>query len=132
MKKTITFITTFVTLLVVALFLVMNSGATPANAQETNLLVNPGFNDPFSSFTPIFGYQQNACQAGVCTTAQMPAGWLPWWVPQSSSDDEFTNRMPEFKPVCPYAPCPEKFQNRFGILERICCVLEIRWWCVKR
>ncbi len=111
MKKTFTFITTFVTLLVVALFLVMNSGAT-VSAQETNLLVNPGFNGPHETFTPIFGYQQNACQAGVCTTAQMPPGWLPWWTPQSSDDDQYTNRMPEYKPVCPYSPCPEKFQNR--------------------
>ena len=105
MKKKFTFIATFLAMFIFALFLVINSQST-VSAQQTNLLVNPGFNDPYSSFTPIFGYQQSACAAGVCTTAQMPAGWLPWWQPQTSSDEEYENRMPEYKPVCPFAPCP--------------------------
>ena len=77
-----------------------------AFAQGENLLTNPGFEGEYSTFTPIAGYQQDACQVGVCTTAQMPAGWLPWWVPQTEDDEPWFNRMPEYKPVCPYQPCP--------------------------
>lgn len=77
-----------------------------ASAQGENLLVNPGFEGEYSTFTPIAPYQSEACQVGVCTTAQMPAGWLPWWVPQTATDEPWFNRMPEYKPVCPYQPCP--------------------------
>lgn len=78
----------------------------PAAAQGENLLTNPSFEGAYSSFTPIAGYQQEACSVGVCTTAQMPAGWLPWWVPQTEDDEPWFNRMPEYKPVCPFEPCP--------------------------
>ncbi|MCA9981266.1 MAG: LysM peptidoglycan-binding domain-containing protein [Anaerolineales bacterium] len=78
----------------------------PAAAQGENLLTNPSFEGAYTTFTPITGYQQEACSVGVCTTAQMPAGWLPWWVPQTEDDEPWFNRMPEYKPVCPFDPCP--------------------------
>ena len=108
MKKKFVSITTLLVLLMATLFLVIDSGST-ANAQEssTNLLANPGFEGAFSGFVPIFPYQQEQCKvAGVCNTAQVPGSWTPWWTPQSDSDEDWQNRMPEYKPVCPYAPCP--------------------------
>ncbi|MEM8856779.1 MAG: LysM peptidoglycan-binding domain-containing protein [Chloroflexota bacterium] len=105
MRNKLTLITIVLTLLIGGIALVVNTGST-ADAQETNLLVNPGFDNPYSSFTPIFGYQQTQCTLGVCTTAQMPTGWLPWWQPQAETDEDTINRMPEYKPVCPYSPCP--------------------------
>lgn len=76
-----------------------------AHAQQ-NLLVNPGFDGQYSSFVPQTDQQKAACTLGVCTTAQMPDGWFPWWVSQSATDGELINRMPEYKPVCPSQPCP--------------------------
>lgn len=108
MKKKFISVTTLMVLLMATLFLVIDSGST-ANAQEssTNLLGNPGFEGAFSGFVPIFPYQQEQCKvAGVCNTAQVPGSWTPWWTPQSDSDEDWQNRMPEYKPVCPYAPCP--------------------------
>ncbi|MEM9774126.1 MAG: LysM peptidoglycan-binding domain-containing protein [Chloroflexota bacterium] len=105
MRNKLTLITVFVALMLGAMTLVINTGST-ADAQEVNLLTNPGFDDPYSSFTPIFSYQQEQCTLGVCTTAQIPGGWLPWWQPQLSTDEETINRMPEYKPVCPFSPCP--------------------------
>lgn len=80
-----------------------------AHAQQ-NLLINPGFDGAYSSFIPQTDQQKAACTLGVCTTAQMPDGWFPWWVSQSATDGELINRMPEYKPVCPSQPCP--FLNR--------------------
>ncbi|MFT7585681.1 MAG: LysM repeat protein [Cellvibrionaceae bacterium] len=106
MKKKFTVITGLLTLLIVALTLIIGTGST-ANAQETNLLSDPGFEGAFSGFVPIFEYQQEQCKvAGVCNTAQIPRSWTPWWTPQVKSDEDWENRMPEYKPVCPYAPCP--------------------------
>lgn len=108
MKKKFTVITTLLTLLVATLLLALGSGST-VNAQDAgqNLLVNPGFEGAFSGFVPIFPYQQEQCQvAGVCNTAQVPSPWTPWWTPQTDADEDWQNRMPEYKPVCPYAPCP--------------------------
>ncbi|MFK7801279.1 MAG: LysM peptidoglycan-binding domain-containing protein [Anaerolineae bacterium] len=108
MKKKFTVITTLLTLLVATFVLALGTGST-VNAQDAgqNLLANPGFEGAFSGFVPIFQYQQEQCKvAGVCNTAQVPSGWTPWWTDQTSSDEDWQNRMPEYKPVCPYAPCP--------------------------
>jgi len=75
-------------------------------AQGENLLANPSFEGAYSGFVPVTQEQNEACPHGVCTTAQMPAGWLPWWVPQQDTDEPWFNRMPEYKPVCPFDPCP--------------------------
>jgi hypothetical protein len=73
---------------------------------QTNLLTNPSFEGGYSSYIPQTPEQQASCPVGECTTAQMPAGWFPWWVPQTSDNEPWENRMPEFKPVCPFEPCP--------------------------
>lgn len=76
----------------------------PAQAQGENLLVNPGFEGPFSQFIPQTAEQKAACSAGVCTTANLAAGWNPWWVNQTAGDPDWKNRMPEYKPAeMPYA-----------------------------
>ncbi len=77
-----------------------------AQAQGENLLANPSFEGAYSSYIPQSEEQKKACPVGTCTTAQMPAGWFPWWVVQTANDEPWQNRMPEYKPVCPYAPCP--------------------------
>lgn len=92
---------------VMALFAVTAVSMQPTvQAQGENLLTNPGFEGAYSSFTPQTAQQQEACPVGVCTTAQMPAGWFPWWVSQTEDDLPEINRMPEYKPVCPFDPCP--------------------------
>lgn len=78
--------------------------SAPAQAQGENLLVNPGFEGPFSQFIPQTAEQKAACPAGVCTTANLAAGWNPWWVNQAAGDPDWKNRMPEYKPAeMPYA-----------------------------
>lgn len=97
------------------LFLVAHS-LTPAQAQGANLLLNAGFNGPYSAFTPITPDQLSSCPAGICQTAQVPISWQPWWKAQKPGDQWFENRMPEFKQACPSPdpvnpqPCP--FMNR--------------------
>lgn len=88
------------------LAIVAVSMRSTAWAQGQNLLTNPGFEGAYSSFTPQTDQQRAACPVGVCTTAQMPAGWFPWWVSQTADDLPEINRMPEYKPVCPFDPCP--------------------------
>lgn len=81
-----------------------------AQAQSGNLLVNPGFDGPYSAFIPQTAEQQASCPAGICQTAQVPNGWYPFWIGQTAEDEWWENKMPEYKPVCPSGPCP--FMNR--------------------
>ena len=94
-------------LIAILLFVGLATSIQPqASAQGENLLTNPGFEGQYASYFPVTDAQKEACPHGECTTAQMPAGWLPWWVPQTENDLPEINRMPEWKPVCPYQPCP--------------------------
>lgn len=93
-------------LAIVAGALVLAGRQEPASAQGQNLLTNPSFEGAYSSYIPQSDAQRQACPVGECTTAQMPAGWFPWWVIQTADDEPWENRMPEYKPVCPFEPCP--------------------------
>lgn len=95
-------------LLLIAFILLLSTAVAqqPTQAQGQNLLVNPGFDGQYASFTPQTPDQKSDCPVGVCTTAQMPSGWFPWWVSQTQDNEPWQNRMPEYKPVCPFDPCP--------------------------
>lgn len=84
----------FVLLAIFGLSLFAFSGEDTANAQGANLLVNPSFEGQYASYVPETPAEMGDCQLGVCTTAQMPAGWKPWWVKERSSDVN-----PEYKPA---------------------------------
>ncbi|MCO5187924.1 MAG: LysM peptidoglycan-binding domain-containing protein [Anaerolineae bacterium] len=74
----------------------------PTQAQGQNLLVNPDFEGEYTAYVP--NPPIAACPVGTCSTAQMPAGWTPWWVVQKPGDENWYNRMPEWKPAtAPFA-----------------------------
>lgn len=80
--------------LLVGTVLVLFALNRPATAQESNLLANPSFEGQFSSYVPELPQEVADCSLGVCTTAQVPAGWKPWWVKERPTDVN-----PEFKPA---------------------------------
>ena len=63
----------------------------------TNLLLNPSFEGEYQSYRPPSGHPD--CPAGICTTAQMANGWLPFWRSHNSADPGHIIRMPEWKPA---------------------------------
>ncbi len=63
-------------------------------AQSENLLSNPSFEGQYSSYKPETALEQADCPLGVCTTAQVPSGWKPWW-----SKERPTDVNPEYKPA---------------------------------
>lgn len=73
---------------------VFASGQDTAAAQGVNLLVNPSFEGAYDSYIPETPQEAADCPLGICTTAQMPAGWKPWWVKERPSDVN-----PEYKPA---------------------------------
>ena len=76
----------------------------PALAEGENLLANPGFEGEYSSFIPQTAQQKAACPADVCRTANLAAGWNPWWVNQAAGEPDWKTNMPEYKPAeLPYA-----------------------------
>jgi LysM repeat protein len=77
--------------------------AEPTFAQGENLLTNPSFEGAYSSYVPAGGHPD--CPAGVCTTVQIPAGWMPWWAKDRPSDGN-----PEYKP----ATAPFAYRIRSG------------------
>jgi LysM repeat protein len=79
---------------IASLSLLLSPSTDPAVAQGENLLVNPSFEGKYSSYTPETGQEQADCKTGLCNTAQMPAGWKPWWVKERPTDVN-----PEFKPA---------------------------------
>lgn len=58
-----------------------------------NLLENPSFEGPYSSYIPPKGHPDCGDE---CTTAQMADGWTPWWV---QSDPGAGIGNPEYKPA---------------------------------
>jgi hypothetical protein len=62
-----------------------------------NLLTNPSFEGPYSSYDPPPNFPD--CPFGICTTAQMAAGWTPYWRSHNPADPEWIMRMPEYKPA---------------------------------
>ena len=80
----------------VALMVILGASLiSNVSAQDNNLLANPSFEGGYSSFVPSPPIAD--CPHGVCTTAQMAAGWVPWWVSQTAEDPSWRNRMPEYK-----------------------------------
>ncbi len=84
---------TFRRLIPVALILALGVGSWPpawtavaAPVAQTNLLVNPGFEDPFVPF-------------GGDTTRLVANGWSAWHVPQREGDEGFRNLKPEYQPA---------------------------------
>ena len=85
----------------------------PANIcleqNSPNLLINPSFEGQYTSYVPETPIDD--CPAGVCTTAQIPEGWTPYWLSHDDNDDPWIIRQPEYKPACiGTTPCP--FPNR--------------------
>lgn len=78
-------------------FILATTSQSPQVLAQENLLVNPSFEGPYSDYVPNPPIPD--CASGVCTTAQMAAGWWPWWVSQVSGDPDWKNRMPEYKPA---------------------------------
>jgi len=60
----------------------------PAQAQSTNLLTNPGFEQPFST---VDGDPPR----------EVAQGWVPWHVPAPAGSPSFFNRQPEYYPTAP-------------------------------
>jgi len=78
----------------VALSLLLTLAEQTVQAQEGNLLTNPSFEGAFSSYVPELPQEIADCRLGICTTAQVPLGWKPWWVKERPTDVN-----PEYKPA---------------------------------
>lgn len=63
-------------------------------AQGQNLLANPSFEGQYSSYVPETPQELADCPRNICTTAQMPQGWKPWWIKERPTDVN-----PEYKPA---------------------------------
>lgn len=88
-------------LLYVVLFaslLGLAAAAQPVQAQDGNLLQNPGFEGGYSAYVPQTAQERADCPHGICNTAQVPPNWRPWWIKARSSDAN-----PEYKPAAPFA-----------------------------
>lgn len=68
-----------------------------AAADVANLVENPSFEGAYSAYVPPDGHPD--CDLGVCQTAQMAAGWTPWWRSHDPADPGYIIRMPEYKPA---------------------------------
>lgn len=84
-------------LMVLALFglgFLLFAAENQAQAQGANLLANPSFEGQYSSYVPETPQELADCPRNICTTAQLPQGWKPWWVRERSTDVN-----PEYKPA---------------------------------
>jgi LysM repeat protein len=79
--------------------LILLSADAPVNAQGENLITNSSFEGLYESYVPETPQELADCPLGICTTAQMPWGWKPWWVKERPTDVN-----PEFKPAEASAP----------------------------
>jgi hypothetical protein len=85
---------TFALLLLTSFGLLLSLTDSLATAQGENLLVNPSFEGAYSAYTPETAQEQADCPVGVCSTAQVPNGWKPWWIKERPTDVN-----PEYKPA---------------------------------
>lgn len=81
-------------LVLVSLILVVIAWDGTSSAQGQNLLTNPGFEGQYGSYVPETAQELADCPLNICTTAQVPSGWKPWWVKERPTDVN-----PEFKPA---------------------------------
>jgi hypothetical protein len=92
------------------LLLILVTGITAVLAGGgVNLLENPSFEGQYSSYIPPGGHPD--CPAGICTTAQMAPGWVPWWRSHDPGDPDFIIRMPEYKPADPNFITPPRVRT---------------------
>ena len=76
---------------------------------DQNLLFNPSFEGNYTAYIPQGGHPD--CPAGICQTAQMAAGWTPFWRSHDSGDDPWIYRMPEYKPAELNIPPPPRVRT---------------------
>ena len=79
----------------ILLAIVLYAAVIPARAEEApglNLLVNPGFEPPWSK-------RYDPCKNVVLEEVQAPDGWTPYYVCQSPDDASNINRTPEYRLV---------------------------------
>lgn len=74
-----------------------------------NLLQNPSFEGDYSVYNPPGGHP--SCIWGPCMTAQMAAGWTPWWRIHNDDDPEYIFRMPEYKPAESFYTNPDRVRS---------------------
>jgi LysM repeat protein len=74
--------------------LILISSSADVSAQGENLITNSSFEGIYDSYVPETPQEQADCSLGICTTAQVPWGWKPWWVKERPTDVN-----PEFKPA---------------------------------
>lgn len=81
----------------------------PPRSPDQNLLYNPSFEGNYSDYIPLGGHPD--CPAGICQTAQMAAGWTPFWRSHDPADDPWIFRMPEYKPAELNIPPPPRVRS---------------------
>jgi len=74
-----------------------------------NLVENPSFEGQYSAYVPPGGHPD--CPSGVCNTAQMAPGWIPWWRSHNPADPGWIIRMPEWKPANPVFDDPPRVRS---------------------
>jgi hypothetical protein len=84
--------------LILALLFITGITAVLAGG-SANLVENPSFEGQYSAYIPPNGHPD--CPAGICVTAQMASGWIPWWRSHDPADPDYIIRMPEYKPADP-------------------------------
>lgn len=99
--------------LLTAVDFLQNDDDEPANIclqqNNPNLLQNPSFEGQYSSYVPDPPIDD--CPAGVCTTAQIPEAWTPYWKSHNPADEVWIIKQPEYKPACEsQTPC--RYPNR--------------------
>ncbi len=83
-----------ITLVFMSVGLILLLAGGHVDAQGENLITNSSFEGIYDSYIPETGQEQADCPMGICTTAQVPWGWKPWWVKERPTDVN-----PEFKPA---------------------------------
>jgi hypothetical protein len=85
-----------ITVLVLATGWTLSQPVQASPAAQTNLLTNPGFEDPYVPFQGD-------------TTRMVANGWSAWHVPQRAGDEGFRNLKPEYQPAS--ASNPARIRN---------------------
>lgn len=81
----------------------------PIRQPDTNLLLNPDFEGPYSSYIyPDPGHPD--CGGTVCERAQMPDGWHPRWR-DTPRPEPWINIMPEYTQSTPDQVNPDRVRS---------------------
>ena len=123
--------------------------AVPSESLECggeNLLYNPSFEGEYTTYdpNPRPAWVDANCLWGPCRTAQMAAGWEPFWqVRQKGVEEGWQHNMPEYKPATsdlvdpPRVRSGERAQQWFtfysthnaGIMQRVTGLTPGRNYC---